>query len=148
MSIFKFFSAVAEPIATMVDALHTSDDEKNQFKLSLARLLHDKELESFKYERELMAGRLGVIEAEAKSDSWLAASWRPITMLSFLSLIIADAFGLLPKPLDPGVITLLQLGIGGYVIGRSVEKTAKETGLKQIFAKKILGKQIKEESGK
>jgi len=43
-------------------------------------------------------------------------------MLVFLGLVVADSFGWLPNPLPPQAWTLLQIGLGGYVVGRSVEK--------------------------
>jgi hypothetical protein len=43
-------------------------------------------------------------------------------MLSFLGLVIADAFGMLAFRLADQAWLLLQIGLGGYVVGRSVEK--------------------------
>jgi hypothetical protein len=78
---------------------------------------------------------MSIITAEAKSDHWIVAAWRPITMLTFvaivannyivypyLSLFWADAPVL---QLPPDLWDLLKIGLGGYVVGRSVEKTAK-----------------------
>ena len=51
-------------------------------------------------------------------------------MLSFLALVIADSGGSLASRLSDAAWTLLQIGLGGYVVGRSVEKIApKMTGL-------------------
>ena len=58
-----------------------------------------------------------VIEAEAKGESWLQRNWRPITMLTFLVLVVCDSFGLLVFRLSNEAWTLLQIGIGGYVLG-------------------------------
>lgn len=75
------------------------------------------------------------IRAEAASESWLARSWRPVTMLSFVAIIVNNfiiapyaAWVGYPVPtlvLPPDMWTLLTVGIGGYVTGRSVEKAAK-----------------------
>jgi hypothetical protein len=65
-----------------------------------------------------------VIVAEA-SGSWLQQSWRPITMLTFLVLVVCDSFGLLAFRLAEQAWTLLQIGLGGYVVGRSGEKIMK-----------------------
>lgn len=74
----------------------------------------------------------GVVVAEAKSESWITASWRPITMLVFVTIIAFNYLvqpilamfhvPLLPLPLPPDLWDLLKLGIGGYVVGRSAEK--------------------------
>ena len=37
-------------------------------------------------------------------------------------LVICDSFGWLANPLAPQAWTLLQIGLGGYVVGRSAEK--------------------------
>jgi hypothetical protein len=69
-----------------------------------------------------------IIKAEAQSEHWLAACWRPIMMLTFGALIVARWVGWsAPGISDAEVLKLwdiVQLGLGGYVIGRSVEKVA------------------------
>lgn len=81
-----------------------------------------------------LSERVSVIVAEAQSKSWLANSWRPITMLAFVAVIVNNyllfpylkLFGveavLLEMPVH--VWDVIELGLGGYVVGRSVEKTA------------------------
>ena len=69
-----------------------------------------------------------VIIAEAKGN-WLQRSWRPILMLSFGFIVIyvkfiAPLFDLKIPELENEFWNLLQLGIGGYVVGRSAEKIA------------------------
>jgi len=67
-----------------------------------------------------------IVQAEAASGNWLASSWRPITMLTFVGLIVARWFGwAAPNLAEAEYLKLwdiVQLGLGGYVIGRSVEK--------------------------
>tara|TARA_R100000655_G_scaffold82308_1_gene121819 strand:+ start:890 stop:1312 length:423 start_codon:yes stop_codon:yes gene_type:complete len=79
-----------------------------------------------------------VILAEAKSDSWLASSWRPILMLVITAIVawnflfaplIELAVVLITNDQIPLAIdlpselwTLLTVGVGGYVMGRSGEK--------------------------
>lgn len=63
-----------------------------------------------------------VIVSEAQGKSWLQRTWRPITMMVFLVLVVLDSFGWLPNPLAPQAWTLLSIGLGGYVVGRSAEK--------------------------
>jgi len=79
-------------------------------------------------ELKVLAGQVDIITAEAKSESWLAASWRPITMLVFTGLIVARWFGWAAPNLSPEeyikLWSIVELGLGGYVIGRSAEKIA------------------------
>ena len=63
-----------------------------------------------------------ILGKEATGHSWLQRNWRPITMLTFLTLVVFDSLGWLQSDLRPEAWTLLQIGLGGYVIGRSAEK--------------------------
>jgi hypothetical protein len=69
----------------------------------------------------------GIIKTEAASRHWLAANWRPLLMLTFGGLIVARWFGWAAPNLSEAeylaLWDIVQLGIGGYVIGRSAEKT-------------------------
>ena len=73
-----------------------------------------------------MNARADIIKAEASSESWLAQSWRPILMLTFGALIVARWMGFAaPGISDTEIIKLwdiVELGLGGYVIGRTAEK--------------------------
>lgn len=113
----------------IIDKLIPDPAEKAKAK---AKLL---ELEQAGQLKELEAA-MSVITAEAKSEHWLTSAWRPITMLTFVA-IVANNFILYPylslfweaaPVLDtPDQLwNLLQIGIGGYVVGRSGEKIAKE----------------------
>ena len=68
-----------------------------------------------------------VIVAEANGN-WLQRSWRPLMMLFFASLIGARWFGYSAPNMTESEImelwTIVKIGIGGYTIGRSVEKVA------------------------
>jgi len=74
----------------------------------------------------IYAGQAEIVKAEAQSDHWLAACWRPILMLTFGGLIVARWLGFsAPNITEAEVLKLwdiVQLGLGGYVIGRSIEK--------------------------
>jgi len=67
-----------------------------------------------------------IVKTEAASSHWLASSWRPITMLVFVGLIVARWFGLAAPNLSEAeylkLWSIVELGLGGYVIGRSVER--------------------------
>jgi hypothetical protein len=67
-----------------------------------------------------------IIKAEAESKHWLTSNWRPITMLVFVVLIVARWFGWAAPNLSEAeyikLWTIVEFGLGGYVVGRSVEK--------------------------
>lgn len=120
-----------------------------------AKLAYKKQLEELEYRAQNDAIRLqnaresrdaggilsaieaqrAVITAEAQSDHWLAAIWRPTLMGIFVAIIgnnyllapYADAlFNVhLAIPLPPEAWDTIQIGLGGYIGGRSLEKIAK-----------------------
>ena len=67
-----------------------------------------------------------IIKTEAASAHWLAANWRPITMLVFVGLVVARWMGYTAPGMTEAeylsVYDLIKIGLGGYVIGRSAEK--------------------------
>lgn len=77
---------------------------------------------------ELEKAAADIIRTEAASEHWLAANWRPLTMLTFVGLIVARWFGwAAPNLTEPEYLKLwsiVEFGLGGYVVGRSVEKIA------------------------
>ena len=122
MSIWSFLSGVAEPVTKLIDELHTSDEERLQIKAKLFEMQTAMEAKTMDYEARLLESKTKIITAEAQGASWLQRNCRPITMLTFLALVVADTFGLTTFRLAPEAWTLLQIGLGGYVVGRSAEK--------------------------
>ena len=81
----------------------------------------------------LLKGQIDIVLAEVKGESWLQRNWRPILMLTSITIIannyiIAPYIGLffpdkeLILELPGGLWALLNLGVGGYIAGRTVEK--------------------------
>jgi hypothetical protein len=66
-----------------------------------------------------------VVKAEAQGQSWLQRTWRPITMLVFVGLIVARWLGWSAPNLGEAEVLklwdIVEIGLGGYVIGRSAE---------------------------
>jgi hypothetical protein len=124
MVIGEIVSGILKPISDIVDHLTISGEEKAQLQFAVVQGQINAAASVMDYERQLLEGQQKVIAAEASSSNWLASSWRPITMLTFLVLVVADSFGWLPTKLAPQAWSLLQIGIGGYTVGRSAEKIA------------------------
>jgi hypothetical protein len=115
-------AGIVKPIAELIGGMHTSVEEKGKLQVALSTLQVGLASNALEHEFKNLEAQKAIIVAEAAGESWLQRSWRPITMLSFLALIAADFFGFLVRPLPPEAWALLQLGLGGYVIGRSAEK--------------------------
>jgi hypothetical protein len=118
---------------TLITRLFPDPIARQQAQLELLKLEENGELARISEQAK-------IITAEASSDSWLASNWRPLTMVSFVFIIVnnyilvqyAHFFGINIPILDlpPNMWHLLELGLGGYVIGRSAEKVA--TNLKGL----------------
>lgn len=122
MDILSTISGLFKPAADLIDNLHTSTEEEMKLKNELVLAQNKITTQVIQLEAELVKAQQAVIVAEANSQSWLARNWRPITMLTFLILIVCDIFGITEFRLSEQAWDLLKIGIGGYVVGRSAEK--------------------------
>ena len=98
-----------------------SMDVEKEIKLAL--LEHTDSLESL---------RGKIVLEEAKSGHWLTATWRPLLMMVIIA-IVAMNYLFFPVlnlfvgsdyaiDLPAELWNLLQIGVGGYIVGRSGEK--------------------------
>lgn len=125
ISLTTLIAEVFTPAMDLIDKLHTSDDERLAAKSRMLELQIRAAAQAQEYDKQLLDSRTRIIEAEARGG-WLAHSWRPISMLVLLALVVADSFGWLAFRLSEDAWTLFQIGFGGYVVGRSGEKIVKE----------------------
>jgi hypothetical protein len=104
----------------LIDRLWPDPAQRDQARLAMLDLAQKGELAEF-------SARADIVKTEAASENWLTASWRPILMLTFGALIVARWFGWAAPGLSQEeylkLWSIVELGLGGYVIGRSVEKT-------------------------
>jgi hypothetical protein len=114
----------------LIDRLWPDQEKKDQAKLALMEMAQKGELTELTVRGE-------IVKAEAASEHWLAANWRPILMLTFGGLIVARWFGWAAPNLSEAeylkLWSIVELGIGGYVIGRSAEKVL--PNIAQVFKK-------------
>lgn len=111
-----------KPVVNMVNAigelvgrLTLPAREKKELEAEIMKLMYE-------YEREIAEVQANVIQAEA-TGNWLQRSWRPLVMLTFAVIILVGTFTSLPILADSSRFwDLLEIGLGGYVIGRSGEK--------------------------
>ena len=122
---FDPVSAAFDVGGKLIDRLWPDPAQRDQAKLKLMELQQSGALAQLAAETELSKGAADIVKAEA-AGGFLASSWRPITMLVFVGLIVARWFGLAAPNLQEAeylkLWDIVQLGLGGYVIGRSVEK--------------------------
>jgi hypothetical protein len=131
-----WWTAIVAPVANLfnsalgiVDKMVPDKDLATKLKAALSqelmRITHNEFI-------ELMKSQTSIILAEAKGG-WLQRNWRPMLMALF-GVIIANNYIVHPYlqlfapgkslalTLPPEMWSLLKIGIGGYVVGRSVEK--------------------------
>ena len=118
------FSAIVGPLIgglfSVIDKAVADKDEAARIKARLQEMVLTGQM------KEIEAAA-AVIVAEARSESWIARSWRPLLMLLFGVIIannylVVPLFGTPSADIPPDMWDLLKLGVGGYVLGRSVEK--------------------------
>ncbi|MEQ8746939.1 3TM-type holin [Pyruvatibacter sp.] len=119
-------SFLGGPVASIIDKA-VPDKEM------AAKLKHELQMAALSNDTELTRAAGAIIKAEAQSEHPLTAQWRPILMLSITAILVNNyllapyaqlLFGVsvtldLPAPMW----NLLTVGVGGYVMGRSAEKT-------------------------
>ena len=116
-----WISGLVSPVSDLVDKLHTSDDERLEAKAALLQLQTGLMSQVVSYEQKLAESQTSIVVAEATGASWLTRCWRPITMLTFVALVVYSQ--LTGTELPDRMWTVITIGLGGYLGGRSVEKS-------------------------
>jgi hypothetical protein len=106
-----------------------------------AKLKADLQTQLLQSNTEELKAAASIIEAEAKSG-WFSASWRPLLMYVLIFILVWNyVIGPIIKIFMGTVITfelpgdvwsLLQIGMGGYVLGRSAESVARTMANKPV----------------
>lgn len=94
-----------------------------------ARLKAEIQHELMSNEAKALETAASVITAEASGESWLQRNWRPLVMIWLAGLVGAHWLGFTAPNLSPEevvkLLEIVQVGLGGYVVGRSCEKGIK-----------------------
>ena len=125
---------VLQAVAPLAKILFNTVDKAVADKDLAAKLKNDLQTQMLQSHTQELTAAARVIEAEAKAG-WFASSWRPLLMYVLIFILVWN-YVLGPVILFffkasititlPGdVWTLLQIGLGGYVVGRSAESVAR-----------------------
>lgn len=123
----RLIERIIGPVSDLISEYIEDPDKRAEFesRFRLAMLAH---------ESALVNASRDIVVAEAQGESWLQRNWRPLTMISFVAILVNN-FILVPWLIAMGVqnvavlempaefFTLLTVGLGGYVVGRTMEKT-------------------------
>jgi hypothetical protein len=118
-------------VGGIIDNLNTSDDEKLKAHRELVSLQQTLTIKLAELDQQWAATQADVIKTEAQASSWLTRSWRPLTMLFFVAMIgtVVWTGGYvnghqLEHDFVMKILEIVQYGLSGYVVGRTVEKVA------------------------
>jgi hypothetical protein len=113
--------ALAPVLGKVIGNLFPDPEQKTKAEAEMMKSL-------LAHQAEIEGAAAKIIQTEAASQHWLAANWRPLTMIVFVALIVARWFGwAAPNLAEEEYLKLwsiVEFGLGGYVVGRSVEKIA------------------------
>jgi hypothetical protein len=110
---------VAGPIMSIIDKVIPDPQAKQAAQLKFLELQQSGELAQLDAEVRMRLAAADIVKAEAQGESALQRNWRPVLMLTRWLGWSA------PNLAEDEVLKLwdiVQLGLGGYVIGRSAEK--------------------------
>lgn len=118
----------------VVDQFVEDKDKANQLKAAIKQQVQEQDHEE---ELQELKAQAGVIKAEATGESTLQRIWRPVLMFVIMGLLVfngaivplgeaafqvdiptLEAWNAIPKQMW----SLLTIGMGGYIGGRSAEK--------------------------
>ena len=125
---------IIQAVAPLAKILFNTVDKAVADKDLAAKLKADLQTQMLQSHTQELTAAAKIIEAEAKAG-WFASSWRPLLMYVLIFILVWN-YVLGPVILFffkasitiqlPGdVWTLLQIGLGGYVVGRSAESVAR-----------------------
>jgi hypothetical protein len=121
--IWNALKVLLPPVFNIIDKAVPDRDQAEKLK-------HEIQSGLLTYQSKELEAATSVIIAEAKGDSWLQRNWRPVTMLTFAGLVVAHWLGWTAENLTEAeilaLLNIVKVGLGGYVVGRSVEKAVKE----------------------
>lgn len=122
MSIFaKLISPFTSLANNVIDKAVTDKNLAQQLKANMAAAFAAEGM-------ALIKAAASIINTEANGN-WIQRSWRPLTMLTFVGLVVCKWMGWTDQSVTEAVelqlMEIIKIGLGGYVVGRTVEKGIK-----------------------
>lgn len=110
----KKLSGLVGEIGGIINSLTISSKEKKELETQVSQTV-------YRYAGELSKNQSDIIVRETDGN-WLQRSWRPLVMLSFAAVVLLGTFIDIPYlGEDSKFWNLIEIGLGGYVVGRSLE---------------------------
>ena len=110
----KMIKNLVGEIGGIIGSLSISSKEKKELETEVVRTV-------YRYVGELASEHATIVRSETQGN-WLQRSWRPLVMLAFASVVLLGTVMDIPfLENDSKFWNLIEIGLGGYVIGRSIE---------------------------
>lgn len=126
MGFVDFLSSVFQPVVDLVGKFSDNSEKKAELSSAVSQAQIAVGGKILEYESKIADLQSANIIAEVNSTSWITKSWRPITALCFVAIVVfnyvGSAFGLKIPPIDPDMWAVIKIMIGGYTISRGFEK--------------------------
>lgn len=124
----KLLGDLVGGVGSIIDDLHTSDEERLTARRRLVALHTTAVENALEYEAHRLRQGAETVRAEVASQSVLARNWRPAVVLFFAGVVGAHWFGWTSEGLGEAevlkLMDIVEFSLGGYVVGRTVEKMA------------------------
>ena len=126
----------------IIDELKVTDEERQRLDLALVEAHHEREAKVLDYHARIAEAQRDAVVADAQSQSKLANSARPATLLAFVGLVLhnhliypylAHWMDMPPMTLPSQIWPVIGTCIGGYIVARSSEKLLGRNGLKELM---------------
>jgi len=122
MSILSFISDIFTPVSSLIDDIHTSDEERLKLRNELAKMQSNIQHKMLDLEKTALESNAKIVQAESNSASWFTRTYRPAIITAMFIMFCLNAFGILTVPLPDIFIQVFGIAFGVTSAGRSLEK--------------------------
>lgn len=110
----KLLSGLVGDIGGIINSLSISSTEKKELETKVTQVVYS-------YAGELAQQQAEIVMKETQGN-WLQRSWRPLVMLAFAGVVLLGTVVDIPYlENDSKFWNLIEIGLGGFVVGRSIE---------------------------
>jgi len=124
----SIWETIIAPVEHIIDKVIPDKAANDAAKAQLEALKETDYAKQVEDDVKVQLAGLDVVKAEASGESWLQRNWRPMTALTFVWLVVSYWYGLRAANLSEALVLelfgIIKVCLGGYTVGRSVEKIA------------------------
>jgi hypothetical protein len=121
-TILSAITGLFKPATELIDKVSTTEQERLELRNELAKIEAGVQSQVIELTKKTVEAELAIKTAEINSNNWLVAGWRPLTSILLVGLVIYHSYSGKPMPEQLG--NLIEMFLGVYSGGRSIEKIA------------------------